>query len=97
MEVLEVRTIALSDQLICVGITWRRLDPDHVGAPVRQRTNTGGAGAGQCQVDDLEDSGRRGVSVGTLAEMRRSPRAWVIYDQTKFDFDPYRPRAPAYP
>ena len=64
MQVLEVRAVAPSDQLVGVGIGGRRLDPDHVGAPIRQRADAGRAGARQRQVDHLEPRQRQARRFG---------------------------------
>ncbi len=54
MQVLEIRTVAAAHQFADLVVSRRRLDPDHVGAPVGQRAHAGRAGARQGQVDDLE-------------------------------------------
>jgi hypothetical protein len=64
MQVLEVRSVALADQFAGIGIAWRRLDPDHVGAPIRQRADAGRARARQRQVDHLEPRQRQACCFG---------------------------------
>jgi hypothetical protein len=54
MQVLEIGAIAPSDQFVRFGVARRRLDPNNVRTPIRQRADAGGAGAGQRQVDHLE-------------------------------------------
>ena len=70
MQVLEVRTIALAHQFVGLGVARRRLDPDHVGAPVRQRAarRRRPARASVRSITLKRDSGRRRVfRVGVVA------------------------------
>jgi hypothetical protein len=66
MQVLEVRTVAPADQLAGLGVFRRRLDPDHVGAPIGQRADAGGACAGKRQVDHLEPRQWQARGFGSL-------------------------------
>src|SRR6185312_5325018 len=54
MQVLEVRAVAPAYQLAGLAFLWRRLDADHVGAPIGQCADAGGTRARQRQVDHLE-------------------------------------------
>jgi hypothetical protein len=54
MQVLEVRAVTPADEFASLAFLRRRLDADHIGAPVAQRANAGRTGARQRQVDDLE-------------------------------------------
>ena len=59
MQVLEVRAIASPDQFAGFTVFRRRLDPDHVGAPIGQRAHAGGTCARQGQIDHLEPRQRQ--------------------------------------
>ena len=50
MQVLEIRPIAVAADFLAARIRW--LDPDHVGAPIRQMPDGGRASTGQREVEN---------------------------------------------
>ena len=60
MEVLEVETVAAAGHVF--ALLFRRLDADHVRAPVGEVAHARGAGAREREIDD-DDTGERQVGL----------------------------------
>ena len=79
MQVLEVRAVAAADHFAGFAGFRRRLDADHVGAPVGQRAHAGRTGARQRQIEHLEArqrQPRRLVLRRGVAGLSRRAYAW---------------------
>ena len=67
MQILEIIAVAVPAKAI--GIC-RRFHADHLGAPIGQMAHAGGAGAGQCQVQNTHASQRQGGFGGKFGVYR---------------------------
>ena len=65
VQVLEVEAMAVAGDLLAVG--RRRLDLDHIGAPVGEMPHAGGSGARQRQVQHLQPVQRHAASAPGLS------------------------------